>query len=125
MQENDISGNIVDCCYKIHLELGPGMLESVYEKLLAYELSIRQMKIERQKAIPFKYENIKFDIGFRLDLLVESKVIVELKSVEQVLPVHKKQLLTYLRLTELKLGLLINFNSVLMKDGIFRIVNNL
>ncbi len=125
MKENDISGKIVECCYKIHHGLGPGMLESVYEELLAYELSKSGMKYERQKTIPLHYDNVKFDIGFRLDFLVEFKVIVELKSVEQILPVHKKQLLTYLKVTELKLGLLINFNSVLMKDGIIRIVNNL
>ena len=125
MHENDISGIIIDCCYKIHQKMGPGLLEGVYEKILAYEFSKRQISFDCQKIVPFKYENIKVDVGFRLDFLVESKVIVELKSVEKILAIHKKQLLSYLKLTNLKLGLLINFNSVLLKDGIYRIVNNL
>jgi len=125
MEENEISGIIVDCCYRIHKRLGPGMLENVYEELLSYELSTKNINYIRQKTIPLHYDNIKFDVGFRLDFLVESKVVVELKSIEKVLPVHKKQLLTYLKITKLKLGLLINFNCALLKDGIFRIVNNL
>jgi GxxExxY protein len=125
MGENEISGIIVDCCYRIHKRLGPGMLENVYEELLSYELSTKNINYIRQKTIPLHYDNIKFDVGFRLDFLVESKVVVELKSIEKVLPVHKKQLLTYLKITKLKLGLLINFNCALLKDGIFRIVNNL
>lgn len=125
MKENEISGNIVDCCYKIHRKLGPGLLESIYEEVLSFELSQKRIKFERQKAVPLIYNYKKFDVGFRIDLLVGSKVIIEIKSVEKVLPIHKKQLLTYLKITKLKLGLLINFNSVLIKDGIIRIVNNL
>jgi GxxExxY protein len=105
--------------------LGPGLLESVYEEVLSYELGKSHLKCERQVGIPVIYEDIKMDIGFRADMVVERMVIVELKSVENVLPVHKKQLLTYLKLTGMKLGLLINFNEALVKDGITRIVNRL
>lgn len=125
MNENDISKIIVDCCFKIHKELGPGLLESVYEEVLAYELFNIGLKIERQKGIPVVYNNLKMDLGFRADLIVENKVIIELKSIEAIAPVHIKQLLTYLKLTGLKLGLLINFNEALLKDGIKRVVNNL
>jgi GxxExxY protein len=125
MTENEISKVIVDCCYKIHTTLGPGLLESVYEEILVYELIKRALNIKRQHGIPVIYENIKLDIGFRSDIIVEDKVIIEIKSVETVAPVHQKQLLTYLRLTGLKLGLLVNFNNALIKDGIQRIVNNL
>ncbi len=100
-------------------------MESVYEKTLEYELSVLNLDVKTQVAIPFNYENIKFDCGFRLDLLVEDKIIIELKSVENLLDVHHKQLLTYLKLTDKKLGLLINFNCVSLKSGIVRIVNNL
>lgn len=125
MTENEISKIIVNTCYDIHVKLGPGLLESVYEEILYYELKEQNLKVERQKAIPVFWKGIKMDIGFRTDLIVENKVIVELKSVETIAPVHPKQLLTYLRITELKLGLLINFNEKLIKDGITRIVNNL
>lgn len=125
MTENEIAKIIVNTCYNIHVELGPGLLESVYEEILAYELQILGLKVERQKSIPVFWKNIKMDIGFRADLIVEKKVVVELKSVELIAPVHPKQLLTYLRITRLKLGLLINFNEKLIKDGITRIVNNL
>jgi len=125
MLENEISGKIVDCCFRIHKRLGSGLLKTVYKELLAYELSKENMHYYRQKKIPLRYENLQFNIGFRLDLLVESKVIVEIKSVEIVLAVHKMQLLIYLKMTKLKLGLLVNFNSVLMKDGIFRVVDKL
>ncbi len=125
MTENELSKIIVDCCFKIHTTLGPGLLESVYEEVLAYELNNRNLKFNKQKGLPVIYEKVKLDIGFRIDFIVENKVILELKSVEHVLPVHKKQLLTYLKLTDLKLGLLINFNETLIKDGITRIVNNL
>jgi GxxExxY protein len=100
-------------------------LESVYEEIIAHELSKKGLVFEKQKAIPIKYGNIKFDVGFRSDFIVEKKIIIELKSVERILPVHKKQLLTYLKVTNLKLGLLINFNSDLIKNGIIRVVNNL
>jgi len=125
MTENELSKIIVNTCYQIHLKLGPGLLESVYEEILYYELTKQGLSVERQKAIPVFWENIKMDIGFRADLIVENKVIIELKSVEVIAPVHPKQLLTYLRITGLKLGLLVNFNEKLIKDGITRIVNNL
>ena len=125
MTENEISKIIVDISYKIHNELGAGLFESVYEEILYYELTKKGLKVRRQKAIPVYWKGIKMDIGFRADLIVEDKVIIEIKSVENILPVHRKQLLTYLKLTNIKLGLLINFNENLIKDGITRIVNNL
>lgn len=125
MTENELSKIIVNACYNIHVELGPSLLESVYEEILYYELINRGLKVERQKAIPLIWKNIKMKIGFRADLVVENKVVIELKSVEAIAPVHPKQLLTYLKITKLKLGLLINFNEKLIKDGITRIVNNL
>jgi len=125
MTENEIAKIIVNSCFRIHQELGPGLLESVYEKVLAYELKHENLKFETQKSIPLKYRNIKMDNGYRADIIVEDKVLVELKSVEKILPVHKKQVLTYLKISNFKLGLLINFNSNLIKNGITRIVNNL
>ena len=125
MTENELSKIVVDCCYKIHTTLGPGLFESVYEEVLVYELKSRKINYERQLDIPVEYQGLKMTIGFRADIIVEKKLIVELKSVEKILPVHKKQLLTYLKLTKLKLGLLVNFNEALIKDGITRIVNNL
>jgi len=125
MHENDIAKQIVDAAFKIHTTLGPGLLESVYETVLAYELVNRGLDVVRRAAIPVAYEEIIFDEGFRADLVVEGKVIVELKSVEKVAPVHKKQLLTYLRLANKRLGLLINFGEGLIRDGITRIVNRL
>jgi GxxExxY protein len=123
--ENEIAREIVDAALLLHKRLGPGLLESVYEVVLAHELKRRGLEVQRQMVIPIEYEGIKFEEGFRADLMVADKVIVELKSVETVLPVHKKQVLTYLRLSDKKLGLLINFGAVLIKDGISRIVNNL
>ena len=125
MRENVISGEIVDAAYRIHTRLGPGLLESVYEAAMAYELRKRGLRFERQKPIPVVYEGIHLEEGFRADFIVEDRVIIELKSVEKIAPVHKKQLLTYLRLTNKRLGLLINFNSDLIKNGITRLVNNL
>ena len=125
MSENEIATIIVDTTYNIHVNLGPGLLESVYEEILYYELVKQGLFVERQKPVPVYWEEIKMNIGFRADLIVENKVIIEIKSVEMIAPVHPKQLLTYLRLTGLKLGLLINFNEKLIKDGITRIVNNL
>jgi len=125
MHENDIAKLILDCAFKIHKEVGPGLLESVYEELLAYELLKIGLSVKRQVAIPLVYESIKMEIGFRADLIVENKVIVELKSIEAILDVHKKIFLTYLKLSGLKLGLLINFRVSLLKDGIVRIVNKL
>ena len=122
MTENEISKIIVDVAYKIHVRLGPGLLESVYEAIMFHELIKRGLKVERQKPIPVIWDDIFLDIGFRSDLIVEEKVIIELKSVEQVSRVHSKQLLTYLRITKIKLGLLINFNEALIKDGITRVV---
>ncbi len=125
MTENEIAKIIVDCCFKIHTKLGPGLLESVYEEILCYELTNRNLKYKRQKGIPVFYNDLKMELGFRADIIVENKVIIELKSLETLAPVHSKQLLTYLKITDLKLGLLINFGSALIKDGIHRIVNNL
>ena len=125
MTENELSKIIINTCYNIHVQLGPGLLESVYEEILYHELLEQGLKVERQKAIPVIWKDRKMEIGVRVDLIVENKVIIELKSVEIIAPVHPKQLLTYLRITGLKLGLLINFNEKLIKDGIKRIVNNL
>jgi GxxExxY protein len=125
MHINDISGAIVDAAVNIHDALGPGLLESVYEVLLAHELKQRRFVVERQVPVPIQYMGIRFDEGYRLDLLVEDQVIVEIKSVEQITAVHKKQVLTYLKLTNKQLGLLLNFNSDLMKHGITRLVNRL
>ena len=125
MNENDIAREIVNAAYKIHTTLGPGLLESVYEAALAYELEKKGIKVVRQQAIPVVYETVRMDAGFRADLIAGGKVIVELKSVEVVAPVHKKQLLTYLRLADKRRGLLLNFGSELIKDGITRLVNNL
>jgi GxxExxY protein len=125
MQINEISGAIVDSAINIHSALGPGLLESVYEVLLAHELKQRGFRVERQQSIPIEYLGLRFEEGYRLDLLVEDQVIVEVKSVESVLAVHKKQLLTYLRLLDKRLGLLLNFNEDLMKHGITRIANGL
>jgi len=125
MTENDISYKIRGAAFKVHNELGPGLLESVYEKILAYELEKAGLEVKTQIGIPVIYDDIKFDIGFRLDILVNNKVIIELKSVEQLAKVHYKQLLTYLKLTDKKLGLLINFNSsTLDSKSMKRIVNN-
>lgn len=125
MSENEISRIIVDVAYKIHIKLGPGLLESVYEAIMCHELIKRGLKVERQKPIPVIWDEIYLDIGFRSDLIVEDKVIVELKSVETLSKVHSKQILTYLKITDMKLGLLINFNEALIRDGIYRIVNGL
>jgi GxxExxY protein len=125
MAENELSRIIVNICYKIHTTLGPGLLESVYEELLVYELKKLNINYKRQQGIPVIYEDVKMDLGFRADIIVEDKLIIEIKSVETIAPVHHKQLLTYLKITGLKLGLLVNFNEALIKTGIQRIVNNL
>ena len=125
MTENQIATKIVDAAFKVHTTLGPGLLESVYEVALAYELEKKGLSIKRQVPVPIKYDDLIFDEGFRADIIVDDTVIVELKSVETIAPVHKKQLLTYLRLADKKLGLLINFGAPLIKQGIFRIVNGL
>ena len=125
MTENEIAKIVVDAAYHIHVSLGPGLLESVYETVLAYELKKRGLTVVRQQPIPVVYENLRFDEGFRADLIVNDLVIIELKSVEKIHPVHKKKLLTYLRLADRRLGLLINFGEALIKDGISRIANSL
>lgn len=122
---DEITGAIIDASLKIHTELGPGLLESVYEAVLARALAQRGFQVERQKAIRFEYDGMIFEEGFRIDILVESRVVVELKSVEKLAPVHSKQLLTYLRLMNLPVGLLINFGAVTLKEGLHRIVNKL
>lgn len=125
MIENEIAEAILDSSFEIHRELGPGLFESVYEALLFHSLKGRGLVVSRQEAIPLIYDGLRFDEGFRADLIVENSVIVELKSVEKVAAVHKKQLLTYLRLADKRLGLLINFGENLLKNGISRIVNGL
>ena len=125
MTENEIAKIIVDAAFQIHKRLGPGLLESVYEVVLAHELKKRGLRVKRQVPVAIVYDDIKFDEGFRADLIIEDKVIAELKSVENIVPVHKKQLLTYLRLSDKRLGLLINFGSELIRDGISRVVNGL
>lgn len=124
--ENDLATAIIATCIRIHQTLGPGLFESVYEEILYYELATkRQLNVLRQPIIPVVYDGIKMDLGFKADLIVENKVLIELKSVELLTKVHQKQVLTYLRLTGLKLGLLINFNEALLKDGVQRVVNGL
>ncbi len=125
MTENEISKIVVDVAFHIHQSLGPGLLESVYQKIMAHELRKRGLNVEEEVPLPVIWDDIKMDVGFRVDLFVERKLVVELKSVERVAPVHKKTLLTYLRLSNCKLGLLINFGEELMKTGISRVVNGL
>ncbi len=121
---DEITGSIVDAAYKVHTGLGPGLLESVYEAVLARELEKRGLIVERQKVIFFEYDGMRFDEGLKVDLLVEGMVVVELKSVEKFAPVHAKQVLTYLRLLHLPVGLLINFGTLTLKEGLKRIVNH-
>ena len=123
--ENYLASIIVDCCYHIHVGLGPGLLESVYEEVLFRELTDKGLKVERQKQLPVIWKDKTLDLGFRTDLIVDDKVIIEIKSVLEMHPVYKKQLMTYLKLSGLKLGLLVNFNSPLIKTGITRLVNGL
>ncbi|OFY56630.1 MAG: GxxExxY protein [Bacteroidetes bacterium GWF2_49_14] len=125
MTENELSAIIVNTAFHMHLKLGPGLLEAVYEEIMHHELLKRGLKVSRQKGLPVIWEGLKMDLGFRADLIIEDKVILEIKSVETIAAVHQKQLLTYLKITGMKLGLLINFNEALIKDGITRIVNNL
>jgi GxxExxY protein len=125
MTENEVAKQIVDVAFKTHTLFGPGLLESVYETVMAYELQKRGLHVHRQQPIPVVHEGIRTDLGFRADLIVENKVVVEVKSLEAIAPVHKKQVLTYLRITNKKLRLLINFNVELIKNGISRVVNGL
>jgi GxxExxY protein len=125
LHENEIAREVVDAAFQIHTKLGPGLLESVYEVVLAYELRKRGLSVQRQVPVPIVWDDIQFEEGYRLDLVVEGKVLVETKSISAIEPVHKKQLLTYLRLLNKRLGLLINFNENLIRDGITRIANGL
>lgn len=123
MTENQIAKTAIDCAIQIHKDLGPGLLETVYEVIMARELETHNLTVQRQMPIRIEYNGIKFNEGFRADLIIENKLLIELKSIEKAKDVHKKQLLTYLKLTGLKLGLLLNFGEPLMKDGITRIIN--
>lgn len=125
MTENEIAKLVVDLCFKIHKQYGPGLFESVYEEIFCYEWAKTGILFTKQQAIPLVHEEIKMDAGFRADVIIDNKVVVELKSIELLAPVHYKQVQTYLKLTGCKLGILINFNVALIKDGIHRIVNNL
>lgn len=125
MTENEISKIILDAAFKVHKSLGPGLLESAYEECLFYELKKSNLMVEKQKAVPLVYEEVKLECGYRLDIIVENKVIIEIKAVEALNDVHLAQILTYLKLTDCKLGLLINFNVSLLKNGIKRVANKL
>ena len=120
----EITDQVIGACIEIHKQIGPGLLESAYEECLCYELAQRRIHFERQKPLPVKYKGVNLDCGYRLDLVVEGKIILELKTVENLLPIYEAQLLTYLKLSGLTLGLLINFNVPLLRDGIKRIANN-
>jgi len=125
MHENDISYKIIGAAIDLHRNVGPGLLESAYENALSFDLQEIGFNVKRQVSMPFIYKDVKQEVGYRLDLLIENKVIVEVKAVEQLAPVHFSQLLTYLKLSGIKLGLLINFNSKILKSNIHRVVNNL
>ncbi len=125
MTENDLSRLIVDLCFRIHKQYGPGLFESVYEEIFCYEWAKNGIPFKRQHRVPLVHETIRLEVGFRADVIIDDKVIVELKSVEKLCDIHYKQVLTYLKLTDIKLGLLVNFNESLIKDGIHRVVNNL
>lgn len=125
MNENDIATKIIGAAIEVHKQLGPGLLESTYETCLAYELKKAGLNIQQQLVLPVVYKEVKLNAGYRIDLLVEGKVIIEIKSVEALADIHTAQLLTYLKLKDLKLGLLINFNVILLKNGLKRTVNNL
>ena len=125
MTENEISKIILDIAFDIHTKLGPGLFESVYEEILSYELEDYGLSIKKQQCIPVIWNELRMEVGFRADIIVEDKVIVEIKSIEALAPIHYKQLTTYLKITNLKLCLLINFNEYLLKDGIKRIANKL
>ena len=123
MEINNLTYLILKCAYSVHSELGPGLLESAYEECLFYELNLQGLKVEKQKALPLVYQNVKLDVGYRLDLLVDNRVVVEIKSVEILHDVHMAQVLTYLKLSNCKIGLLINFNVKSLKYGIKRLIN--
>ena len=123
MSESEIAKIVFECGLSVHKTLGPGLLESAYEECLSYELQKYGLKVEQQKALPLVYEGIRLDIGYRVDLLIESKFIVEIKSIDSLNDIHMAQIITYLKLSNCKLGLLINFNSVLFRDGVRREIN--
>ena len=125
MTENELSKIVFNCALKVHQNLGPGLLESAYEECLFYELMKTGLDIQKQKVLPLVYEDVNLDIGYRIDIIIENKLILEIKSVEALNDIHFAQLLTYLKLTNCKLGMLINFNVLLIKNGIKRVVNNL
>ena len=125
MNENELSFIIIGIALELHKNAGPGLLESAHENALAYDLKEAGLDVKQQVSMPFLYKEIKMDVGYRLDMIIENKIIIEVKSVETLAPVHCSQFLTYLKLTNIKLSLLINFNTKLLKDGIHRIVNNL
>lgn len=125
MNENDLSYKTIGAAIEIHKVVGPGLLESAYENALAFELREMGFEVKQQVPMPFVYKDVKQDVGYRIDLVINNKILVEVKSVETLAPVHYAQTLTYLKLSDLKLGLLINFNTPVLKDGIHRIVNNL
>ncbi len=125
MSENDLANIAVNVCFKIHSRLGPGLLESVYEEIVTYELRKLNLFVERQKDLPVVWDELRLEKGYRADLILERKLLMEFKSVEQILPVHQKQTLTYIRLQDIKLALLVNFNVAYIKNGIQRIVNGL
>lgn len=122
LEDNKLTDKIIGCAIEVHRELGPGLLESAYEECLCRELAIQNIKFARQVPIPVEYKGIKLDCGFRIDLVVESEVVIEIKSVEQLQPIHEAQLLTYLKLSGLRIGLLLNFNEMTLKSGIKRLV---
>lgn len=123
MTENEIASVVFESALKVHKRLGPGLLESAYEECMFYELKKINLKVEKQKALPLIYDEVRLDVGYRLDLIIEDKFIVEIKSVEKLNDIHLAQILTYLRLSNCKLGLLINFNVILLKDGVKRVIN--
>jgi GxxExxY protein len=125
MNMNNLTGEVIGAAIEVHKHLGPGLLESAYEECLCHELSLRKITYERQKPLPINYKQVRLDCGYRLDVVVEGKVILELKSCERIEDIHKAQLLTYLKLSGLQLGLILNFNVPIMKEGIVRVVNNL
>ena len=124
MDLNQLSSKVVGAAIEVHKELGPGLLESTYEECLCHELGIRGLRFDRQVILPIKYKGQELDCGYRIDVFVEQSIILELKAVDTVLPIHKAQLLTYLKLSNIQLGLMLNFNVPLMRDGIHRMVNN-
>ena len=123
MESNKLSYIVIGCAFKVHSKLGPGLLESTYEACLVHELVKSNLRVEQQKQLPVFYDNIQLDLGYRIDLLVDDRLIIEIKSVNELAPIHAAQLLSYLRLSELRLGLLINFNVALLKTGIKRVIN--